>query len=275
MAITTKSELEKVQSSAPAPVYRPLSEDQVDDLIYFARNGQVEEFQASLITIAEFSGSSPLSTIAVAFDQESGNSPLHMASANGHIGNNRSATLLLTRPRYSICCGMKGLPNQSFGMIIGILNYLASLVADPSTPQSLRSAILNLQNRSGNTALHWAALNGHLEAVKILVASGANSSVKNKAGFDAVYEAEINSKGDVVEWLLKEGNLDEEAANDDDDEEDDHDATLQDGNERKHSDDKTMRGPPPSLEESISSTNNHDKYGCHEMEEKVEKLRLG
>lgn len=117
MAITTKLELEQVQSSAPAPVYSLLSEDQVDDLIYFARNGQVEEFQESLITIAESSSSSPLSTIAVAFDPESGNSPLHMASANGHIGNNRSATPLPpTGPRYSICCGMKALPNQSFGI---------------------------------------------------------------------------------------------------------------------------------------------------------------
>lgn len=169
---------------------------------------------------------------------------------------------------------MKALSNQSFGIIIGILNYLASLVADPAAPSSLRSAFLNLQNRSGNTALHWAALNGHLEAVKILVASGANSSVRNKAGFDAVYEAEINSKGDVVEWLLKEGNLDEEAANDDDDD-DDHDATLQDGNERKHSDDKSMRGPPPLLEESVSPANNHDKDDCDEMGEKVEKLSLG
>lgn len=50
-----------------------------------------------------------------------------------------------------------------------------------------------------------------------------------------MYEAEVNSKGDVVEWLLKEGNLDEEAANDDDG--DDDDATLRNGNERKHSDD--------------------------------------
>lgn len=175
---------------------------------------------------------------------------------------------------------MKVLSNQLFGIIIGILSYLASLVADPATPPSLRSAILNLQNRSGNTALHWAALNGHLEAVKILVASGANSSVRNKAGFDAVYEAEINSKEDVVEWLLKEGNLDEEAAsNDDDDNGDDdddhHDATLRDGNERKNSEDKSMRGPPPPLEESVSPANNHDKDDCNEMGEKVEKLSLG
>lgn len=111
MASTTQVELEQVQSSAPAPGYSLLSEDQVDDLIYFARNGQVDEFQASLITIAELSGSSPLKTIAVAFDPESGNSPLHMASANGHIGNNnRSAKLPSPSPcpapvpPCSICC---------------------------------------------------------------------------------------------------------------------------------------------------------------------------
>lgn len=87
MAVTTQPDLKQAQSSTPVPVYSLLSEDQVDDLIYFARSGQVEEFQASLVTIAESSGSSPLNTIAVTFDQESGNSPLHMASANGHIGS--------------------------------------------------------------------------------------------------------------------------------------------------------------------------------------------
>lgn len=155
------------------------------------------------------------------------------------------------------------------GITIGILNYLASLVADPAASPSLRSAILNLQNRSGNTALHWAALNGHLGAVEILIASGANSSIRNKAGHDAAYEAEINSKEGVVEWLLKEGDLDEKAANDDDD---DDDATLRDVNERKDSDDKAMRRPP--LGES-SPAKKHNKDDCDEMGEKVEKLRLG
>lgn len=122
------------------------------------------------------------------------------------------------------------------------MKYIASLTTDFATPTSLRSAILNLQNGSGNTALHWAALNGHLEAVKILIAAGANSFVTNKAGHDAVYEAEINSKEDVVEWLFKEGDLDGEAADDDD-------ATLRDGNGGKDSDTK-MR--VSSMEESVS-----------------------
>lgn len=125
------------------------------------------------------------------------------------------------------------------------MKYLASLITDFATPTSLRSAILNLQNGSGNTALHWAALNGHLEAVKILIAAGANSFVRNKAGHDAVYEAEINSKEDVVDWLFKEGDLDGEAADDDD-------ATLRDGDGRKDSDTE-MR--VSSMEESVSVRN--------------------
>jgi ankyrin repeat protein len=61
-----------------------------------------------------------------------------------------------------------------------------------------------LGNTSGNTPLHWASLNGHLEAVKLLVQAGADPGVTNRAGHDAVYEAEVNGKEQVVEWLLTE-----------------------------------------------------------------------
>lgn len=150
-------------------------------------------------------------------------------------------------------------------IVIGIIKYIASLIADFATPTSLRSAILNLQNESGNTALHWAALNGHLQAVKILIAAGANSFVRNKAGHDAIYEAEINSKEDVVEWLLKEGNLDVEAADADD-------ATLRDGDGRR---DPNTKMRVSSTEESVSPAKIHEDDKFDEMEEKVERLNLG
>jgi len=38
--------------------------------------------------------------------------------------------------------------------------------------------------------------------VKSLVQSGADVTIINKAGHDAVFEAEINDKSDVVDWLL-------------------------------------------------------------------------
>lgn len=41
--------------------------------------------------------------------------------------------------------------------------------------------------------------------VKLLLESGADVSILNAVGHDAVYEAEINDKNDVVDFLLKEG----------------------------------------------------------------------
>lgn len=60
---------------------------------------------------------------------------------------------------------------------------------------------LNLQNTSGNTPLHWASLNGHLEAVELLVSAGADTEVKNHAGRNAGGEAENGEKVEVMEWL--------------------------------------------------------------------------
>ena len=36
------------------------------------------------------------------------------------------------------------------------------------------------------------------------MAAGADAAVRNKAGHDALYEAEINSHDTVAEWLLTE-----------------------------------------------------------------------
>lgn len=63
---------------------------------------------------------------------------------------------------------------------------------------------VNHQNHSGNTSLHWAALNGHLEIVKLLLAHGADASTLNSSGHDAVFEAEMNDRQEVAEFLLKE-----------------------------------------------------------------------
>lgn len=64
------------------------------------------------------------------------------------------------------------------------------------------SELINAVNEAGNTPLHWAALNGHLESVKFLIQYGADVTIINQAGHDAVFEAEINDKKDVVDWLL-------------------------------------------------------------------------
>ncbi|KAF8472026.1 ankyrin repeat-containing domain protein, partial [Kalaharituber pfeilii] len=71
-----------------------------------------------------------------------------------------------------------------------------------SPPLAAVRKLLNIQNSAGNTALHWCSLNGHLAVVKLLVERGASPTVLNKSGHDAVWEAETAGKAEVVEWLL-------------------------------------------------------------------------
>jgi uncharacterized protein len=44
-----------------------------------------------------------------------------------------------------------------------------------------------------------------LPCVKALLDNGADPTITNHAGHDAVYEAELNEKTEVVDWVLKEG----------------------------------------------------------------------
>ncbi|KAH6665806.1 ankyrin repeat-containing domain protein [Halenospora varia] len=149
-----------------------LSEDEIDDLLYFARIGDIDEFNTLKDQLCQREGVAVLQLLQSARDEGSGNGILHMAAANGH------AVLLR-----DLC---KALSNPS-----------------PQNPPML--AVLNAQNLAGNTALHWAALNGHLESVKVLLEEGSDPTIVNQRGHDAVYEAELNDKREVVEWVLKEG----------------------------------------------------------------------
>jgi hypothetical protein len=82
-----------------------------------------------------------------------------------------------------------------------VIKLLLSYSADKVSTSA--SGLINSVNDAGNTPLHWAALNGHLESVKLLIQSGADVTIINKAGHDAVFEAEINDKSAVVDWLLE------------------------------------------------------------------------
>ncbi len=55
----------------------------------------------------------------------------------------------------------------------------------------------NTQDRDGDTALHDAARFGHAECVDVLVAAGADKSIKNKKGETASDVAEANGHAQI------------------------------------------------------------------------------
>lgn len=159
-----------------------LTEDEIDDILYIARANEAEELDPYISQVSQaHNNASKADILGSAVDSESGNTAIHYASANGH-------TDLLQR----------------------LLAYLPDTQQQPSQQAGARTAtlpadhFLNRPNTLGNTALHYASLNGHLDSIKALIAHGADASILNKAGYDCVFEAERNGKTEVAEWLLRE-----------------------------------------------------------------------
>ncbi|KAI9744273.1 MAG: hypothetical protein M1818_002425 [Claussenomyces sp. TS43310] len=149
-----------------------LSGDDIDDLLYLARAGESQDLTATIDELCKRHDASPADVLLAGQDPHSGNGPLHMAAANGHSD---------------------------------LLTTIITLLSHPTPQNETQLTVLNARNVAGNTALHWAALNGHLSCVRALIDAGADPTITNSAGHDAVYEAELNDKKDVVDWVLQEG----------------------------------------------------------------------
>ena len=63
-----------------------LSEDEIDDLLYYARTGDLQEFTTLSDELCKREHTTLTELLLAAKDPYSGNSPLHMAAANGHTG---------------------------------------------------------------------------------------------------------------------------------------------------------------------------------------------
>lgn len=83
-----------------------LSEDEIDDLLYFARVGEKGEFDALKEELCKREKVDVVELVRSARDSESGNGILHMAAANGH----HSEWIMFLRVRgvmgLSGCCTM-------------------------------------------------------------------------------------------------------------------------------------------------------------------------
>ncbi|EMC93756.1 hypothetical protein BAUCODRAFT_74420 [Baudoinia panamericana UAMH 10762] len=152
-----------------------LTEDEVDDLLHFTRVNEAQELQDTTSELSKKYGCQPQQVIEACKDPESSNTILHFCSANGFAD-----------------------------LLHGILSTLG-FGDSKQAGVSVGSSLLNAQNREGNTPLHWAAYNGHLAVVKLLVQAGADMWVKNAAGHLAMFEAERADRSEVVQYLLEMG----------------------------------------------------------------------
>lgn len=168
-----------------------LTADDVDDLIYACRTNSLDWLREMLTTWSTQMNIPEGDIIrnAIDVDEEGMGSRaclLHYPAANGNL---ELVQFLLE----------KLAPTTTSSQVDG--------GGGGGESQSQITQLVNHQNVNGNTPLHWAALNGHLDIVQTLVKAGADPTIVNEAGKDAVVEAEYSAKEKAAEcaaWLLKE-----------------------------------------------------------------------
>lgn len=69
-------------------------------------------------------------------------------------------------------------------------------------PKEEKQAFLDEPNEHGNTGLHWAALGGHLETVKILMDYGASPALANESNYVPLDLAYFSDKTEVAQYFL-------------------------------------------------------------------------
>lgn len=69
-------------------------------------------------------------------------------------------------------------------------------------PAEEKQAFLDDVNEHGNTGLHWAALGGHLDVVKLLLERGATPALANEKNYVPLDLARFNDKEDVAQYFL-------------------------------------------------------------------------
>lgn len=94
---------EKIENKERKATMTPkLSEDEIDDLLYYARIGDTEEFNTLKDELCRRESVTEVELLEAARDGESGNGVLHMTAANGHSGLPPFRPSFLS-PKHSSC----------------------------------------------------------------------------------------------------------------------------------------------------------------------------
>ena len=204
-----------------------LTEDEIDDLLYLARTGENDELSEDITKLAGREGVSAAEILTAAKD-ESKATCLHMATGNGHLGIHPPSIhpspccpsitpphfpqlpLHLHRPcppfthPYSFNINPISQPRKdrlTEAQKKETVNLLLSHFADAAA----KNAYLDAANDFGNTALHWAALGGHLETVRSLMDAGAAPALANQGDFVPLDLALSKGHQRVVDLFFERG----------------------------------------------------------------------
>ncbi len=85
--------------------------------------------------------------------------------------------------------------------IAGDTTAIAAALDDGAHVDSLDTR----RSPNGRRALNWAALNGHVPALRVLLARGATLEARNRTGFSALHHAAEAGSGDAARFLLSAG----------------------------------------------------------------------
>ncbi|CAM1508005.1 Fc.00g048530.m01.CDS01 [Cosmosporella sp. VM-42] len=143
-----------------------LTEDEIDDLIYFARAGEQSDLTETVQNLAERETVTPAEILVAARD-EGKSTCLHMATGNGHLE---------------------------------VVQQLVRSFEGRSKEE--RQTFLDDPNEHGNTGLHWAALGGHLNIVKFLLEQGASPALANERNYVPLDLAYFNNHEEVAQYFL-------------------------------------------------------------------------
>ncbi|MCB9027270.1 MAG: ankyrin repeat domain-containing protein [Bdellovibrionaceae bacterium] len=87
-----------------------------------------------------------------------------------------------------------------------LLEEVAKDLVDVAKIKEIISVIdINVQDKSGTTALIWAAQNGHTDTVKLLLDNAASVDVQDRDGYTALILAAHNGQTETVKLLLASG----------------------------------------------------------------------
>lgn len=88
----------------PSTVKISLTEEEIDDILFYSRTGQLEEFLKCIKELSSAADCTPQEIIASSVEEQSENMPLHMAAANDQLGKSLwmavKSGFFLNQPRY-------------------------------------------------------------------------------------------------------------------------------------------------------------------------------